>query len=57
MKEPAVCILQDSLYYSKTKGLYNLKSEKLANIKEKHPKKAAEMDRLLADYYHSTIES
>lgn len=57
--EPAVGILQDSLYYSKTnvsktKGLYNLKSKKLVNIKEEYPNKAKEMDSLLAGYYHST---
>tara|TARA_B110000902_G_scaffold265953_1_gene351902 strand:- start:2650 stop:4653 length:2004 start_codon:yes stop_codon:yes gene_type:complete len=57
--EPAVGILQDSLYYSKTnvsktKGLYNLKSKKLVDIKKDYPTKAKEMDSLLAAYYHST---
>ena len=57
--EPAVGLLQDSLYYSKTnvsstKGLYNLKSEKLENLKDIYPKKALEMDSLLNAYYHST---
>jgi phosphoglycerol transferase MdoB-like AlkP superfamily enzyme len=57
--EPAVGILQDSLYYSKTnvsktKGLYNLKSKKLVDIKKNYPTKTKEMDSLLAAYYHST---
>ena len=57
--EPAVGLLQDSLYYSqtnlsKTKGLYNLKSKKLIDIKKEYPKKSAEMDSLLNAYYHAT---
>lgn len=57
--EPGVGLLQDSLYYSKTNitntaGLYNLKEEKLTDLKEKYPKKALEMDSLLEAYYHAT---
>ena len=57
--EPTVGLLQDSLYYSKTnitktKGLYNLKSKNLVDLKAKYPKKALEMDSLLNAYYHST---
>ena len=57
--EPAVGLVQDSLYYSrtnisKTKGLYNLKSKRLVDLKEKHPAKASEMDNLLNAYYHAT---
>jgi len=57
--EPTIGLLQDSLYYSKTnitktKGLYNLKSENLVDLKAKYPKKALEMDSLLNAYYHST---
>ena len=57
--EPAVGLLQDSLYYSKTnitktKSLYNLKSDNLEDLKAKYPKKALEMDSLLNAYYHAT---
>ncbi|PQJ82128.1 LTA synthase family protein [Polaribacter glomeratus] len=57
--EPAVGLLQDSLYYSstivtKTKGLYNLNSEILIDLKDQYPKKAAEMDSLLSAYYNAT---
>jgi phosphoglycerol transferase MdoB-like AlkP superfamily enzyme len=57
--EPAVGLLQDSLYYYKTnvskeKGLYNLKNKNMVDIREEFPKKALEMDSLLAAYYHST---
>ncbi|WP_439132166.1 LTA synthase family protein [Polaribacter sp.] len=57
--EPTVGILQDSLYYyktniSKTKGLFNLKSEKMVNLKEKYPYKTFQMDSLLNAYYHAT---
>ena len=57
--EPTVGLLQDSLYYSrtnisKTKGLYNLKSKELVDLKEKYPNKASAMDSLLNAYYHST---
>lgn len=57
--EPTVGILQDSLYYSKTKitnttGLYNLKNKTLNNLEEKYPYKAKQMDSLLNAYYHAT---
>lgn len=57
--EPTVGLLQDSLYYSrtnvsKTKGLYNLNSNELVNLKDKYPHKASAMDSLLNAYYHST---
>jgi hypothetical protein len=57
--EPAVGLIQDSLYYSKTnitntKSLYNLKSKNLEDIKEKYPKRTKAMDSLLNAYYHST---
>jgi phosphoglycerol transferase MdoB-like AlkP superfamily enzyme len=57
--EPAVGLLQDSMYYSrtnvtKTKGLYNLNSNVLIDLKDQYPKKAAEMDSLLSAYYNAT---
>jgi phosphoglycerol transferase MdoB-like AlkP superfamily enzyme len=57
--EPTVGILQDSLYYyktniSKTKGLFNLDSKNMVDIKEKYPKKTLQMDSLLNAYYHAT---
>ena len=57
--EPAVGLLQDSLYYSQTnltkiKGLYNLNSDKIIDLKKEYPKKASEMDSLLNAYYHAT---
>jgi phosphoglycerol transferase MdoB-like AlkP superfamily enzyme len=57
--EPAVGLLQDSLYYAKTNisntaGLYNLKEKSLTDLKLNFPKKTAEMDSLLEAYYHAT---
>jgi phosphoglycerol transferase MdoB-like AlkP superfamily enzyme len=57
--EPAVGLVQDSLYFSRTnisntKKLYNLKKKGLVDIKEQYPVKASEMDDLLNAYYHST---
>jgi phosphoglycerol transferase MdoB-like AlkP superfamily enzyme len=57
--EPTVGILQDSLYYyktniSKTKGLFNLDSKNMMDIKEKYPKTTLQMDSLLNAYYHAT---
>ncbi|WP_298777549.1 LTA synthase family protein [uncultured Polaribacter sp.] len=57
--EPAVGLLQDSLYYSKTnitqtRSLYNLKDDKMEDLKDKYPLKSAEMDSLLSAYYHAT---
>lgn len=57
--EPAVGLIQDSLYYSKTTiskstALYNLKTSKIEDLKEKHPYKISEMDSILNAYYHST---
>ena len=57
--EPAVGLLQDSLYYSKTNitktsGLYNLKTKDLKDIKEENPQRTKKMDSLLEAYYHST---
>ena len=57
--EPTVGLVQDSLYYSrtnvtKTKGLYNLNSKNLVDLKEKYPEKTSNMDSLLNAYYHST---
>lgn len=57
--EPTVGLIQDSMYYyktnvSKTKGLFNLKAEKLTDLKAIYPKKVAKMDSLLMAYYHAT---
>ncbi len=57
--EPAVGLLQDSMYYSrtnitKTKNLYNLNSKVLVDLKYEYPKKAEEMDSLLSAYYNAT---
>lgn len=57
--EPAVGLLQDSLYYSKTNlskktSLYNLKTKELKDIKAKNPLIAKKMDSLLSAYYHAT---
>ena len=57
--EPTVGVLKDSLYYyrtniTKTKGLFNLDSEKMTNIKDKYPNKTLQMDSLLNAYYHTT---
>ena len=57
--EPAVGLLQDSMYYSrtnitKTKNLYNLNSKVLIDLKDKYPKKTEEMDSLLSAYYNAT---
>ncbi|WP_397446607.1 LTA synthase family protein [Polaribacter sp. R77954] len=57
--EPTVGLLQDSLYYykttiSKTKGLFNLDSKNMIDLKEEYPDKTLQMDRLLNAYYHST---
>jgi phosphoglycerol transferase MdoB-like AlkP superfamily enzyme len=57
--EPAVGLLQDSMYYSrtnitKTKNLYNLNSKVLIDLKNEYPKKAEEMDSLLSAYYNAT---
>ena len=57
--EPAVGLLQDSLYYSKTNvtktnGLYNLKTKDLTDIKNDYPTVTKRMDSLLEAYYHST---
>ncbi|QVY66690.1 LTA synthase family protein [Polaribacter sp. Q13] len=57
--EPAVGLLQDSLYYSKTDiskttGLFNLKTKEVKDIKDTYPLVAKKMDSLLSAYYHST---
>jgi phosphoglycerol transferase MdoB-like AlkP superfamily enzyme len=57
--EPAVGLLKDSLYYSKTRitntrGLYNLNEESLKDLKDTYPKKSQEMDDLLEAYYQAT---
>ncbi|KGL63688.1 LTA synthase family protein [Polaribacter sp. Hel1_85] len=57
--EPAVGVIQDSLYYSKTivskkSALYNLKTKDLKDIKNKNPFETKKMDSLLNAYYHST---
>ena len=57
--EPAVGLLQDSLYYTKTTmtnstSLYNLNTEKLIDIQDKHPAISKKMDSLLSAFYHST---
>ena len=57
--EPAVGLLKDSLYYSKTNitnttGLFNLKEKSMTDLKEKYPVYRNEMDSLLSAYYHAT---
>lgn len=57
--EPAIGLIQDSLYYSKTRitnttGLYNLNEKGLTDLKESYPKQLQKMDSLLEAYYHST---
>lgn len=57
--EPAVGIIEDSLYYYKTtitksNGLYNLKEKSLTDLKDNLPKKTRELDSLLSAYYNAT---
>jgi phosphoglycerol transferase MdoB-like AlkP superfamily enzyme len=57
--EPAIGLVQDSLYYSKTNisnttGLYNLNTKEVKDIKKENPLVAKKMDSLLSAYYHST---
>jgi len=57
--EPAVGLIQESLYFSKTTSsktttLYNLKDKDLRDIQNENPLKAIKMDSLLEAYYHST---
>ncbi len=57
--EPTIGILQDSLYYyktniSNTKGLFNLDSKNLVDLKEQYPNKVLQMDSLLNAYYYAT---
>ena len=57
--EPAVGLLKDSLYYSKTRvtktrGLYNLNNKSLTDLQEQYPKQLKEMDSLLEAYYTAT---
>lgn len=57
--EPAVGIIQDSLYYTKTlvtktTSLYELRTNTLEDISKKYPLKASQLDSLLMAYYHST---
>ena len=57
--EPTTGIIQDSLYYYKTNiskinGLYNLKANKLKDLKVEYPEQTSAMDSLLSAYYHST---
>ncbi|WP_288955092.1 LTA synthase family protein [uncultured Polaribacter sp.] len=57
--EPAVGVIQDSLYYYKTRvnknsGLYNLRENELTDLKDIYPQKSKKMDSLMEAYYHST---
>ena len=57
--EPAIGLIKDSLYYSKTNisnttGLYNLKTKEVKDIKNDNPLVAKKMDSLLSAYYHAT---
>ena len=57
--EPAVGIIQDGLYYSKTNiskktSLYNLNAKELVDIKNDNPIVSQKLDSLLNAYYHST---
>lgn len=57
--EPAVGIIQDSLYYTKTlitktSSLYDLRTNSLEDISKIYPSKSSQMDSLLMAFYHST---
>lgn len=57
--EPAVGLIQDSLYFSKTTiskstKLYNLKTNDLKDIQNENSFRARKMDSLLEAYYHAT---
>ena len=57
--EPAIGLIKDSLYYSKTiigkaTNLYNLNTKELKDIQNKNSLRAQEMDSLLEAFYHST---
>ena len=57
--EPAVGLIKDSLYYSKTNitkstGLYKLNETSMKDYKSVYPKITQQMDSLLNAYYHST---
>ncbi|MEE9407820.1 MAG: sulfatase-like hydrolase/transferase [Polaribacter sp.] len=57
--EPAVGLLQDSLYYSKTivtktTGLYNLNKKEMNDIKSDNLLVSRKMDSLLEAFYHAT---
>jgi len=57
--EPAIGILKDSLYFSKTlvtntKGLYDLRTKTMDDLSKTDSIKASQMDSLLMAYYHST---
>lgn len=57
--EPAVGLLQDSLYYIKTTvtnstSLYNLNTKELTDIQDEHTAVSKKMDSLLSAFYHAT---
>ena len=57
--EPAIGILKDSLYFSKTlvtktKSLYDLRTKTMDDLSKTDSIKASQMDSLLMAYYHST---
>jgi phosphoglycerol transferase MdoB-like AlkP superfamily enzyme len=57
--EPAVGLIQNGFYFSKTKlsnttNLYKLSDEETKDVSKEHPAIAAKMDSLITAYYHST---
>ena len=57
--EPAVGLLQNDFYYTKTTvskqtSLYNLNAEKIKDVKNEFPEISKKMDSLLSAYFHST---
>jgi phosphoglycerol transferase MdoB-like AlkP superfamily enzyme len=57
--EPAVGLIQNGFYYSKTNisnttNLYKLSDEETVDVSKKYPSIATKMDSLITSYYHST---
>ncbi|MFY0604171.1 MAG: sulfatase-like hydrolase/transferase [Flavobacteriaceae bacterium] len=57
--EPAVGLIQNGFYYSKTNisnttNLYKLSDKETIDISQQYPKIAIKMDSLITSYYHST---
>jgi phosphoglycerol transferase MdoB-like AlkP superfamily enzyme len=57
--EPAVSLLQNDFYYTKTSvskqtSLYDLTSKKIEDVKREYPETSRKMDSLLTAFFHST---